>query len=53
MNDHYILKYSFAHLFLVWNVQEEESTAVFTPVVQLEIVETKTMEEDEEVLYKQ
>lgn len=32
---------------------EEESTAVFTPVVQLETVEVKTHEEDEEVLYKQ
>lgn len=33
--------------------QEEESTATFTPVVQLETVEVKTLEEDEEVLYKQ
>jgi hypothetical protein len=30
-----------------------ESTAVFTPVVQLAEVETKTHEEEEEVLYKQ
>lgn len=34
-------------------VPEEESTATFVPVVRLEQVETKTMEEDEEVLYKQ
>jgi hypothetical protein len=33
--------------------QEEESTATFTPVVHLETVEVKTMEEDEEILYKQ
>jgi len=33
--------------------QEEESTATFTPVVQLETVEVKTFEEDEETLYKQ
>ena len=32
---------------------EEESTATFTPVVQLEKVEVKTHEEDEEVMYKQ
>eukprot|EP01006_Ploeotia_vitrea_P014275 TRINITY_DN38334_c0_g1_i1.p1 TRINITY_DN38334_c0_g1~~TRINITY_DN38334_c0_g1_i1.p1 ORF type:complete len:229 (-),score=35.67 TRINITY_DN38334_c0_g1_i1:75-761(-) len=30
---------------------EEESTAVFTPVVQLTEVEVKTMEEDEDILY--
>ena len=29
-----------------------ESTAVFKPVVQLDEVETKTHEEDEETLYK-
>ncbi len=29
-----------------------ESTAIFTPVVQLDEVETKTHEEDEETLYK-
>ena len=34
-------------------VPEEESTATFTPVVQLEVVEVKTHEEDEEVVYKQ
>lgn len=34
-------------------VQEEESTATFTPVVQLTAVEVKTMEEEEDVLYKQ
>eukprot|EP01039_Chlorochromonas_danica_P010016 gene10016-11076_t len=34
-------------------VPEEESTATFTPVVQLETVEVKTFEEDEQVLYKQ
>lgn len=33
--------------------EQEESTATFTPVVQLENVDTKTHEEDEEVLYKQ
>eukprot|EP01038_Epipyxis_sp_PR26KG_P007739 gene7739-10516_t len=32
---------------------EEESTATFTPVVQLEAVEVKTHEEDEDVVYKQ
>lgn len=32
---------------------EEESTATFTPVVQLETVEVKSMEEDEDVVYKQ
>mmetsp|Transcript_10884 Transcript_10884/g.17721 ORF Transcript_10884/g.17721 Transcript_10884/m.17721 type:complete len:227 (+) Transcript_10884:68-748(+) len=32
---------------------EEESTATFTPVVQLESVEVKTHEEDEDVVYKQ
>lgn len=32
---------------------EEESTATFTPVVQLETVEVKTHEEDETVVYKQ
>eukprot|EP01035_Chromulina_nebulosa_P036050 gene36050-48509_t len=32
---------------------EEESTATFTPVVQLETVEVKTHEEDEAVVYKQ
>ena len=32
---------------------EEESTATFTPVVQLEVVEVKTHEEDETVVYKQ
>ncbi|CAM9834299.1 unnamed protein product [Pylaiella littoralis] len=32
--------------------QEEESTAQFEPVVQLEEVEVKTHEEDEEVLWK-
>ncbi|CAN0373764.1 unnamed protein product, partial [Phaeothamnion confervicola] len=32
---------------------EEESTAHFEPVVQLEEVEVKTHEEDEETLYKQ
>lgn len=32
---------------------EEESTATFTPVVQLETVEVKTMEEDEDVVYRQ
>ncbi|CAM9247413.1 unnamed protein product [Choristocarpus tenellus] len=31
---------------------EEESTAQFEPVVQLEEVEVKTHEEDEEVLWK-
>lgn len=31
---------------------EEESTAHFEPVVQLEEVEVKTHEEDEEVLWK-
>lgn len=31
--------------------EEEESTATFEPVVKLEKVETKTGEEDEEVLY--
>jgi hypothetical protein len=30
---------------------EEESTAVFTPVVTLTEVEVKTMEEDEDILY--
>mmetsp|Transcript_23089 Transcript_23089/g.17507 ORF Transcript_23089/g.17507 Transcript_23089/m.17507 type:complete len:221 (-) Transcript_23089:105-767(-) len=34
-------------------VVEEESTATFTPVVQLETVEVKSMEEDEDVVYKQ
>lgn len=34
-------------------VPEEESTATFTPLVQLEVVEVKTMEEDEEILHKQ
>lgn len=34
-------------------IQEEESTATFTPVVQLEKVEVKTHEEDEDVVYKQ
>lgn len=29
-----------------------ESTAIFTPVVQLDEVETKTHEEDEETLYR-
>jgi hypothetical protein len=33
--------------------QEEESTATFTPVIKLEVVETKSHEEDEEVTYKQ
>ena len=33
-------------------VQPYESTAVFKPVVQLDEVETKTHEEDEETLYK-
>ncbi|CAM9313663.1 unnamed protein product [Chrysoparadoxa australica] len=33
--------------------EEEESTAHFEPVVQLEEIETKTYEEDEEVLFKQ
>jgi hypothetical protein len=33
--------------------QQEESTATFTPVVQLEAVEIKTHEEDEDVVYKQ
>ncbi|CAN0014957.1 unnamed protein product [Hapterophycus canaliculatus] len=32
--------------------QEEESTAQFEPVVQLEEVEVKTHEEDEEVVWK-
>eukprot|EP00595_Chromulina_sp_UTEXLB2642_P001797 CAMPEP_0196761430 /NCGR_PEP_ID=MMETSP1095-20130614/673_1 /TAXON_ID=96789 ORGANISM="Chromulina nebulosa, Strain UTEXLB2642" /NCGR_SAMPLE_ID=MMETSP1095 /ASSEMBLY_ACC=CAM_ASM_000446 /LENGTH=224 /DNA_ID=CAMNT_0042110985 /DNA_START=61 /DNA_END=735 /DNA_ORIENTATION=- len=32
---------------------EEESTAIFTPVVKLEAVEIKTFEEDEDILYKQ
>ena len=32
---------------------EEESTATFEPVVQLDEVEVRTHEEDEEVLYKQ
>jgi Ran-binding protein 1 len=32
---------------------DEESTATFTPVVQLTAVEVKTMEEEEDVLYKQ
>lgn len=32
--------------------QEEESTAQFEPVVQLEEVEVKTHEEDEEILWK-
>lgn len=31
---------------------EEESTAQFEPVVQLEEVEVKTHEEDEEILWK-
>lgn len=31
---------------------EEESTAQFEPVIQLEEVEVKTHEEDEEVLWK-
>lgn len=34
-------------------VQEEESTAVFVPVVQLTTVEVKTFEEDEDIVYKQ
>lgn len=34
-------------------VPEEESTATFVPVVQLEVVEVKTHEEDENVIYKQ
>jgi hypothetical protein len=34
-------------------LQEEESTATFTPVVRLETVEVKTFEEDEDVVYKQ
>ena len=33
-------------------VPHYESTAIFTPVVQLDEVETKTHEEDEETLYK-
>ncbi len=33
--------------------QEEESTATFVPVVQLEKVEVKTFEEDEAIVYKQ
>lgn len=33
-------------------VHEEESTAQFEPVVQLDEVEVKTHEEDEEVLWK-
>lgn len=33
-------------------VPHYESTAVFKPVVQLDEVETKTHEEDEETLYK-
>jgi hypothetical protein len=40
-------------LFCLWMLQQEESTATFVPVVQLEAVEVKTHEEDEEVLYKQ
>lgn len=31
---------------------EEESTAQFEPVVQLEEVDVKTLEEDEEILWK-
>lgn len=31
---------------------EEESTAQFEPVVQLEEIEVKTHEEDEEILWK-
>jgi hypothetical protein len=34
-------------------LKEEESTATFTPVVKLEVVEVKTHEEDEEIIYKQ
>jgi hypothetical protein len=34
------------------DMQEEESTATFAPVVQLQEIEVKTMEEEEEVLYK-
>ncbi len=33
--------------------QEEESTATFTPVMELKTVEVKTHEEDEDVVYKQ
>lgn len=32
---------------------EEECAATFTPVVKLEAVDTKTMEEDEDVVYKE
>ncbi len=31
---------------------EEESTATFVPIVHLEKVEVKTMEEDEDIVYK-
>ena len=44
---------AFTKIFLVFSQQEEESTATFTPVVQLEAVEVKTMEEEEDVVYKE
>ena len=34
-------------------VVEEECAATFTPVVKLEAVDTKTLEEDEDVVYIQ
>ena len=32
---------------------EEESTATFTPVVNLQVIEVKTHEEEEDIVYKQ
>lgn len=46
----------FLAFFTICNLcfmQQEESTATFTPVVQLEAVEVKTHEEDEDVIFKQ
>jgi hypothetical protein len=50
LNDNLIMSFFIIEVYLL---QEEESTATFTPVIKLEIIETKSHEEDEEVTYKQ
>lgn len=42
----------FQSLLSFLTLKEEESTAIFTPVVKLEAVEVRTYEEDEDVLHK-
>ncbi len=39
------------NVFRYFSCAQEESTAVFTPVVHLEAVDVKTHEEDEDVLF--